>query len=157
MHVVVEYTEETKTPFPESFFQKVALQTLEECQLSFLEEKEMRLNVITVSLKKMQELNAEYRGNESATDVLSFANYDDKNALEHEMEEEIFLGEIFLCPTFIESAAKEDGVSFEREMVYIFSHGVLHLVGFDHEEEMFLIQEEVTDVFTGEKEYNGRG
>ncbi|HCJ45705.1 MAG TPA: hypothetical protein DHV33_02200, partial [Candidatus Moranbacteria bacterium] len=46
-----------------------------------------------------------------------------------------------------------DKVTFEREMTYIFSHGVLHLIGFDHEEEMFTLQEQVTDVLTGKKEY----
>ena len=154
MHVVVEYSEEIKTPFRESFFQKVALRTLEECHFSFLEEKEIHLNVVAVSQERIQELNTQYRGKESATDILSFGEYGDRNALEEEIEEEIFLGEIFLCSTFIEKAAKEDTVTFEREMVYVFSHGVLHMVGFDHEEEMFLIQEKVTDVFTEEKEYN---
>lgn len=154
MHITVEYTEEVKTPFLEKLFQAIALRTLEECQFSFLEGKEISLSVVAVSAEKIQELNATYRGKESVTDVLSFGEYADREALEQEAGESIFLGEIFFCPTFIENAAKEDLVTFDREMAYIFSHGVLHLVGFDHEEEMFAIQEKVTDVFTGEKEYN---
>ncbi|MDO8565934.1 MAG: rRNA maturation RNase YbeY [Candidatus Moranbacteria bacterium] len=146
MHVVVEYIGETKTSFQENFFQKIAERTLEECQFSFLREKEISLNVVAVSPEKIQELNAKYRGKDSVTDVLSFGEYTDKDALEQTAEEEVFLGEIFFCPVFIEKAAEEDDVLFEREMTYIFSHGVLHLVGFDHEEEMFTIQERVTDV-----------
>lgn len=149
MHLTLEYTEEAKTPFSEKFFQTIAEKTLEECQFSFLEEKEISLNVIAVSSEKIRELNTRYRGKDSVTDVLSFGEYTDRDALEEGEEEQIFLGEIFFCPTFIENAAKEDDVTFEREMVYIFSHGVLHLVGFDHEEEMFAIQESVTDAFTG--------
>ena len=149
MHVTLEYTEEVKTPFSESFFQSIAEKTLEKCQFSFLEGKEISLNVIAVSAEKIQELNMKYLGKDSVTDVLSFGEYADRDALEEGEEESIFLGEIFLCPTFIENSAKEDDVTFERELVYIFSHGVLHLVGFDHEEEMFAIQESVTDAFTG--------
>lgn len=149
MHVILEYTEEVKTPFSEKFFQSIVEKTLEECQFSFLEGKEISLNAIAVSAEKIQELNIRYRGKESVTDVLSFGEYADRDALEEGEEECIFLGEIFFCPTFIENAAKEDDVTFEREMIYIFSHGVLHLVGFDHEEEMFSIQESVTDAFTG--------
>ena len=149
MHVTLEYTEEVKTPFSESFFQSIAEKTLEKCQFSFLEGKEISLNVIAVSAEKIQELNMKYLGKDSVTDVLSFGEYADKDALEEGEEENIFLGEIFLCPTFIENSAKEDDVTFERELVYIFSHGVLHLAGFDHEEEMFAIQESVTDAFTG--------
>lgn len=151
MHVVVDYTGEVETPFSQEFFQSIALRTLEECRFSFLEGKEISLNAIAVSAEKIQELNAEYRGKESVTDVLSFGEYTDRDVLEQIGENEIFLGEIFLCPTFIENAAKEDAVTFEREMVYIFSHGVLHLIGFDHEEEMFAIQERVTDAFTLKK------
>lgn len=154
MHVTLEYTEEVKTPFLESFFQSIAEKTLEGCQFLFLEGKEISLNVIAVSAEKIQELNMKYLGKDSVTDVLSFGEYADRDALEEGEEENIFLGEIFLCPTFIENSAKEDAVTFERELVYIFSHGVLHLAGFDHEEEMFAIQESVTDAFTGLKEYN---
>lgn len=145
MHVTLEYTEEAKTSFSESFFQMVALRALEECQFSFLDEKEISLNVVAVTPEKMRELNAKYRDKNNVTDILSFSEYVDRDDLEQVVEEDLFLGEIFFCPAFIERAAKEDLATFEREMVYVFSHGVLHLVGFDHEEEMFEIQERVTD------------
>lgn len=151
MHVTLEYTGEVQAPFQEDFFKRVAEKTLAECNFSFLKGKDIRLNVVTVSQKKIQALNGKYRGNDTVTDVLSFGEYTNRGALEQEPSDEIFLGEILLCPSYIENAATEDTVTFEREMVYIFSHGVLHLLGFDHEEEMFAIQERVTDVFTGKK------
>lgn len=145
MHVTLEYSEEAPTPFTEDFFQEVAVRTLEECDFSFLRGKEVRLNVVSVSSEKMRELNRTYRDKDAATDILSFAEYEDQEALAEAGEKDIFLGELFFCPAFILDAAEEDEVTFEREMVYIFSHGVLHLVGFDHEEAMFAIQERVTD------------
>ncbi|MDP3957307.1 MAG: rRNA maturation RNase YbeY [bacterium] len=148
MHVVLEYTGEIATPFSEDFFQTITSRTLEECQFPFLQGKDISLNVVAVSPEKIQGLNVQYRGKDSVTDILSFGEYADREALEQAAGEEIFLGEIFFCPSFIERAAEEDEVTFEREMIYIFSHGVLHLAGFDHEEEMFAIQERVTDILT---------
>lgn len=149
MRVTVEYADEVSTPFPEKFFQEIASRTLEECHFPFLEGKAVSLNAVAVSEEKIQELNQIYRGKDAVTDVLSFGEYPDREALAAAALPEIFLGELFFCPLFIEAAAKEDGVTFEREMAYIFSHGVLHLVGFDHEEAMFEIQERVTDIFSG--------
>lgn len=147
MRVTVEYVEEIPTPFAKEFFQKVANRTLEECHFSFLQGKIIRLNAIAIPEEKIRELNQKYRDKDAVTDILSFGEYADREALAAAADTEIFLGELFLAPDFIEAAAKEDGVTFEREMAYIFSHGVLHLVGFDHEEEMFAIQERVTDFF----------
>lgn len=145
MHVALEYTEEAESSFTEDFFQAIAARVLEECQFSFLQEKEISLNVVAVTPEKIQKLNSKYRGKDSVTDILSFGEYAGKEALEQAVEDEIFLGEIFFCPKFIELSAEEDRVTLERETAYVFSHGVLHLVGFDHEEEMFAIQERVTD------------
>src|SRR3989304_3238344 len=125
MHVILEYTAEVETPFSEDFLQRVASRTLEECRFSFLQGKEISLNVVAVTPERIQELNARYRGKDSVTDILAFGEYVDRDALK---------------------AAEEGGGALEREMIYIFSHGVLHLVGFDHEDEMFAIQERVTDM-----------
>ena len=145
MKVILEYAEEAVTPFSEEFFQEVAARTLEECEFSFLQGKEIRLNAVSVSEEKIRELNRTYRDNDTVTDILSFGEYADPGDLAEEAGKDIFLGELFFCSAFIAAAAKEDRVTLEREMAYIFSHGVLHLVGFDHEEAMFTIQERVTD------------
>lgn len=151
MRVFLEYIDETSAPFAKDFFQEIASRTLEECGFPFLQDKEIRVNAILVSQDKIRELNREYRDKDAVTDVLSFGEYADRKALAAAADTEMFLGELFLSPDFIEAAAKEDRVTFEREMTYIFSHGVLHLLGFDHEEEMFAIQERVTDFFTKQK------
>ncbi|OGI16196.1 MAG: rRNA maturation RNase YbeY [Candidatus Moranbacteria bacterium RIFCSPHIGHO2_12_FULL_54_9] len=148
MHVTLDYTAETEVPFEEAFFNEVASRTLEECRFPFLHGKEVSLNVIAVTGERIRELNRTYRDKDAVTDVLSFGEYADREALARVAEQDIFLGDIFFCPAFIAQAAAEDEVTFQREMTYIFSHGVLHLVGFDHEEEMFEIQDRVTDAFS---------
>lgn len=123
----------------------IAARTLEETGFPFLDEKHISLNAIAVSREKIQELNKEYRGKDSVTDILSFSEYAGTEALAEEGSDEVFLGELFFCPEYILAAAREDGITFEHEMIYIFSHGVLHLLGFDHSEEMFAIQDRVTE------------
>ncbi|MEK9151538.1 MAG: rRNA maturation RNase YbeY [Patescibacteria group bacterium] len=145
MNVMLEYMEETEAPFGEEFLTGVAARTLEECHFPFLRDKDIRLSAVAVSSEKIRELNREYCDKDAATDILSFGEYADRAELAEEIGQEVFLGEIFFCPAFIAEAAAEDEVTFRRELTYIFSHGVLHLAGYDHEEEMFAIQERVTD------------
>lgn len=148
MRVILEYTDEAVAPFTEEFFQEVASHTFEECAFPFLQGKTISLNAVAVSAEKIQELNRNYRRKDAVTDILSFGEYTDTHELAQAGEKEIFLGELFFCPAFIKAAAEEDGVTLEHEMAYIFSHGILHLLGFDHSEEMFALQDRVTDAFT---------
>jgi probable rRNA maturation factor len=100
---------------------------------------------VAVSEEKIQELNNTYGGKNKVTDILSFGEYSDREDLEQDTHQEIFLGEIFFCYQYIVAGAREDEVTATHEMMYVFSHGVLHLLGYDHEEEMFAIQDDVTE------------
>ena len=79
-------------------------------------------------------INREQRGVDRATDVLSFPQFDD---LEEEIPEvcEICLGDVVICEQKAREQAEEFGHSFERELVYLFTHSVLHLLGYDHMED----------------------
>lgn len=147
MDVAFEYIAEEDAGLPEEFFREVATSALEAAGLSSLEEKRVVLNAVAVSAEKIRELNRTYRDKDSVTDILSFGEYPDAAGVEAEPASEVFIGELFFCPEFIRSAAKEDGVSLEKEMAYVFSHGVLHLLGYDHTEEMFAIQDTIADTF----------
>lgn len=145
MKVTVRYTDEAATPFDESFFSRIAEETLLHCPLPSLKKRvSIELNVVAVSRQKIQELNRTYRQKDSVTDILSFGEYSDTETFEQNTEEKVFLGEIFFCYDFIAEAAREDSVTEDHEMTYVFSHGVLHLLGYDHSDEMFAIQDTVT-------------
>ena len=99
-----------------------------------MDKQRCELSVTFVGLDEIHELNREYRGVDRPTDVLSFPQFED---LEEEIPEvgEICLGDVVICREKAEEQAEEFGHSFERELVYLFTHSVLHLLGYDHMEE----------------------
>ncbi|MEQ2526228.1 rRNA maturation RNase YbeY [Bacillaceae bacterium CLA-AA-H227] len=134
------------------------LSTLEEL-LNFAARKEeveagSELSVTFVSNDRIQEINREYRDKDYATDVISFA-------LEEMGEGEIevsggdmprVLGDIIISIKKAEEQAEEYGHSFEREMGFLAVHGLLHLLGYDHENEedekiMFGRQKDILDEY----------
>jgi rRNA maturation RNase YbeY len=146
MHVVVRITQESKMPLEEAFFARIATETIKRCPIFQQKNvEEVSVNAIAVTKEKIQELNRTYRKKDAVTDILSFGEYADTEAIVHEEAPKIFLGELFFCYDFIAEAAQEDEVTVEHEMIYIFSHGILHLLGYDHSPEMFAIQDEVTE------------
>lgn len=103
-------------------------------ELLNLDEDRCEISVSFVGLDEIHELNREYRAVDRPTDVLSFPQFED---LEEEIPEvgEICLGDVVICRDKAEEQAKEFGHSFERELVYLFTHSILHLLGYDHMEE----------------------
>lgn len=107
------------------------------------------LSVIFVTPEQIHEINREYRNVDRPTDVISFALQDDMtNVIVEEEEEE--LGDIFINVEAIRSQAKSYGHSIRREACFLFCHGVLHLLGYDHmteedEKEMFHLQDVILD------------
>ncbi len=82
--------------------------------LAFIDETEMR------------EINKKYRGKDEVTDVLSFPH----DGIGLEGTGIRILGEILICPSRVKEQAE---VSFDKEMTWVVIHGVLHLLGYDHE------------------------
>ncbi len=112
-------------------------------------KQDWSLSVIYVTPEQIHEINRDYRGVDRATDVISFAMQDDmSNVL---IEEDSFeLGDIFINVDAIRQQAKAYGHSIRREACFLFCHGLLHLMGYDHmtkEEEviMFGLQDEILD------------
>ena len=103
-------------------------------QLENLDEQRCELSVTFVDLDEIHELNKIHRGVDSPTDVLSFPQFED--VCEEAPEEgEICLGDVVICREKAAEQAEEFGHSFEREILYLFVHSVLHLLGYDHMEE----------------------
>jgi len=95
-----------------------------------------RVNIVFVDGEAIQQLNATYRNKDKVTDVLSFHYYDDFSGL---WEEDI-AGEIVLCEECIIFQGKEYGLGTEFEFYKLLIHSLLHLLGFDHEEDEDFIQ-----------------
>ncbi len=97
-------------------------------------------------------INRDYRKVDRVTDVISFAFNDDKSEQGLIKDDGIpkILGEIFICVPQALRQAKDIGNSEEREMCFLFCHGLLHLLGYDHmkkedEEIMFPLQDKILD------------
>lgn len=111
-------------------------------------DKYYEVSVVFVSKEKIQEINRTYRGIDRVTDVISFALFDNEDDIVFEDEEEEIttLGDIFICLDVMKEQAKEYGHSEKRELAFLAVHGLLHLLGYDHdtnekEREMFAKQE----------------
>ena len=109
------------------------------CQKKILESKiEKVLNIVFVTPLSMKDLNRTYLKKDYVTDVLSFAP-----------TQENCLGELALCEQKITEQAKENNLAFEAEAFYLILHGILHLLGFHHEEneqeaqKMYQIQDSI--------------
>ena len=94
-----------------------------------IDTERSEISVTFVSLEEIHELNREYRQVDSPTDVLSFPQFDDLDELPEEGE--IMLGDVVICSDRAKEQAEEFGHSFEREIIYLFVHSVLHLLGYD--------------------------
>lgn len=103
---------------------------------------------------QIRKLNAQYRGVDRATDVLSFALEDDSDdspiLLDPELAAQIpeNLGDLFISIDKVDEQARFLGHSADRELGFLIVHGFLHLNGYDHEqkddeEKMFKLQEEI--------------
>ena len=87
-----------------------------------------------------KQLNCNYRGQEKSTNVLSFGCRADKqtlaplpsDALKQDLPE-LPLGDLAICWPVVQAEAQEQGKPVEHHLQHLFMHGVLHLLGFDHE------------------------
>lgn len=91
------------------------------------------ISVTFVDGEEIRTLNREYRDTDKVTDVLSFPQFDDLTEIPEIGE--ICLGDVVICKTKAEEQAEEFGHSFEREIIYLFTHSILHLLGYDHMDE----------------------
>lgn len=109
-------------------------------------DKKYDFSIILVDAKTIHEINREYRKIDKETDVISFASLDDSSFLD--MEDSVELGDIFINVQAIREQANDYGHSLKREFCFLVTHGILHLLGYDHlnkddEKIMFDLQEEI--------------
>ena len=102
-----------------------------------IDEEGAEVSVSFVTPEEIQELNRDYRNVDRVTDVLSFPQYDSVDDM-IEMQEETGvaeLGDVVICMERAKEQAEDFGHPLEREVIYLFVHSILHLLGYDHMEE----------------------
>jgi len=95
--------------------------------LQTLKQSNRMLSVVFVGRRRMKTLNRRYLDRDYATDVLSFSYGEAK------MEGSDFLGEIIICPEVAVQNALRYRTNPQRELWKLLIHGLLHLLGYDHE------------------------
>lgn len=105
----------------------------------FKEEKvlsDFEVYITLTNNTEIHKINKEYREVDRPTDVLSFPMYEREEIikLKENSDEEIekILGDIIISIEKVAEQADEYGHSFERELAYMVTHGMLHLLGYDH-------------------------
>lgn len=147
MRIYIDYSNEQSVAPPEDFERLI-----ERCTIAALEsegiEDDAEVSVTLVDNAKIRELNAEFREIDRETDVLSFPLGDDEGFEVNPDTDAILLGDIVISPEKALAQAEEYGHSYEREMAFLLTHSLFHLLGYDHmtldeEREMSDKQEEV--------------
>lgn len=130
------YTDEVESSFKLEFFNMLVSAVFEKISVDF--DNECEISLLMTDDKSIRELNKDFRNIDKSTDVLSFP-----------MEEETMLGDIAISLETAKRQAESADIHIEREVAFLFIHGVLHLLGYDHEtdpeseKEMFDLQEEI--------------
>ena len=90
-------------------------------------DESVELSILLIGADHIRRLNARFAGNDYATDVLSFPMMDDEEA------NESMLGDVVLCPEIARANAEKLNHSLDRELNVLLVHGILHLLGYDHQ------------------------
>ena len=106
--------------------------------IALKEEKLNKINshvsISSLSKSEIHKFNLEYRNVDRETDVLSFPIFT-KEELENNTLNNIDIGDILICIDVVKQQAEEYNTGMKREMLYMITHGICHLLGYDHIDE----------------------
>jgi rRNA maturation RNase YbeY len=126
-------------------FPPVELRRIAETLLDLLRLEQAELSIALVGDREMRPLNAKYRRQNKTTDVLSFAVEASPKG------PPLLLGDVVISVERARCQAKERQHTLKREMATLLIHGVLHLLGYDHErsqrqaKKMFALERKLQD------------
>ena len=112
-----------------------------------IKEQNVSISISAVGKDEIHQINKEYRNVDRPTDVLSFPIFSREEINEFSSLEdskkvkELELGDIIMCIDVLQEHAEEYGTGILREMLYMITHGVCHLLGYDH-----MIEDEKTEM-----------
>lgn len=129
-------------------YQQDYLTIIKETKKQLNIDENIELSCILVDDQKIHDINKEYRKIDRSTDVISFALEDSEQYYVTGMPRS--LGDIFISVDHAKMQAEEYGHSLKREMCFLFTHGLLHLLGYDHvekedEEKMIMTQKSILE------------
>jgi len=142
--VSIEINNESVIPVDELALQRLSIYALDYLHV----HPDAELAIVLVDEGAMEQLHLQWMDEPGPTDVLSFPMDELRPGTEESMTPAGLLGDIVLCPQVAISQAETAGHSPLDEMLLLTTHGILHLLGFDHaepdeEKEMFGIQREI--------------
>ena len=109
-------------------------EVLEKSCLNGFEYDTISFDFLYCDSKKTHEINREYRQKDYPADIITFAIFADSEE-KFIFDGEINLGEVIIALDKVIEEAKKKGVAKEHELAFLISHGILHLLGFDHQTE----------------------
>lgn len=108
------------------------------------------INILLTDNAKIQGLNKQYRGIDKPTNVLSFPSFEPEEIFElkagKEFPEPIVLGDIAFAYETIQKESSDQNKPFDHHLIHLAVHGVLHLLGFDHEKDDDAIEMESLEI-----------
>lgn len=122
--------------------------------LNNCEFKSLYFDVVFTNDEKIHEINREYRQKDCTTDVITFAIFADSPEDEKFIfDNEVNLGEVIISLDTALKQSKDNShhqTTFKDELYFLLAHGILHLMGYDHQDEktlneMWQLQKEMTD------------
>lgn len=142
----IEYENEIyKKDLPENDLQMWISEVLNE-----VDRKGFSVSLLFTDNEKIKELNRNFRDKDMATDVLSFSQMEGEDF----GFENFFLGDIVIAVPYVTEQAKSLGHGVFEEVRYLILHGILHLMGYDHNEnedcEMSRLEKNIYKKLTGE-------
>ena len=138
-----------------SEYESIINRVIDECfKNEYLDGLKLYVSITLTVPEEIHILNKTYRNIDKPTDVLSFPMFQPdeiENMIKENYQEEDILGDMVISIPQVEIQAKEYGHSEEREFCFLFVHGLLHLLGYDHmtkedEKVMFDLQDKILDL-----------
>ncbi|MFN4002740.1 rRNA maturation RNase YbeY [Microcella sp.] len=147
--MAVEINNESGIPVEEDSLQRLALHAFEFLNV----HRDAELAIVLVDEAAIEQLHVQWMDEPGPTDVLSFPMDELRPGSDDEPTPPGLLGDIVLCPQVAIQQAEAAGHSTQDELLLLTTHGILHLLGFDHaepdeEKEMFGVQRDILVSFT---------
>jgi len=125
---MIEINNLTSIEVDQNFLRKIAKNVLSR------EKQEKGLSIALIGPGRMRKLNKTYRGKNRVTDVLAFGEKGlEKEPWSQELRKIQGLGEVVICLREVKKQARKFKETFEKELARVLVHGILHLLGYDHE------------------------